>query len=111
MNEVNTMDGRISNLRQIASLRRYALVSGREKGLEVIDCDNGKLRFLLNVTKGLDIMQVYHEEQKSLFNEFYLVSGGYESLCLKRTYANGIKLGMALALELIDFDPSYHSEE
>lgn len=51
------------------------------------------------------------EEQKSLFNEFYLVSGGYESLCLKRTYANGIKLGMALALELIDFDPSYHSEE
>lgn len=61
------MDGRISNLRQIASLRRYALVSGREKGLEVIDCDNGKLRFLLNVTKGLDIMQVYHEGQNVSF--------------------------------------------
>ncbi len=61
------MDGRISNLQQIASLRRYEIVGGREKGLEVIDCDNGKLRFLLNVTKGLDIMQVYHEGQNVSF--------------------------------------------
>lgn len=61
------MDGRISNLQQIASLRRYEMVGGREKGLEVIDCDNGKLRFLLNVTKGLDIMQVYHEGQNVSF--------------------------------------------
>ncbi len=61
------MNGKISNLQQIASLRRYQMVGGREKGLEVIDCDNGKLRFLLNVTKGLDIMQVYHEGQNVSF--------------------------------------------
>ena len=43
------------------SLRRYTLTEGREKGLEVIDCDNGRLRFLINVTKACDIMQMYHE--------------------------------------------------
>ncbi|MBQ8319348.1 MAG: aldose 1-epimerase family protein [Clostridia bacterium] len=61
------MDGRISNLRQVASLRRYEMKEGREKGLEIIDCDNGKLRFLLNVSKGLDIMQLYHEGQNVSF--------------------------------------------
>lgn len=42
------MDGKISNLCQIASLRRYELSDGPERGLRVLDCDNGKLRFLLN---------------------------------------------------------------
>ena len=40
------MDERISNFAQVASLRRYTLTWGREKGLDVIDCDNGKIRFL-----------------------------------------------------------------
>ncbi|MBQ7164951.1 MAG: DUF4432 family protein [Clostridia bacterium] len=60
-------DGRISNFRQIASVRRYKIIEGREKGIDVIDCDTGKIRFLLNVTKGLDIMQVYHEGQNVSF--------------------------------------------
>ena len=42
------MNGKISNYQQIASLRRYTLEGGKEKGIDVIDCDNGKLRFLLN---------------------------------------------------------------
>lgn len=50
------MDGKISNFQQIASLRRYTITNGRESGLDVIDCDNGKLRFLLNVGKACDIM-------------------------------------------------------
>lgn len=54
-----TMDGRISNFAQAASLRRYTLTDGAEKGLEVIDCDNGRLRFLLGVSKALDVMQLY----------------------------------------------------
>lgn len=61
------MDGRISNFAQTASIRRYQYVSGKEKGIEVIDCDNGKIRFLLNVTKALDIMQLYHEGQNMSF--------------------------------------------
>lgn len=61
------MDGRISNFQQVASLRRYTLTDGRGKGLEVIDCDNGKLRFLLNVSKALDVMQLYHEGQNTSF--------------------------------------------
>ena len=61
------MDGRISNLQQVASLRRYTLTEGREKGLDVLDCDNGKIRFLLNISKACDIMQLYHEGQNMSF--------------------------------------------
>lgn len=61
------MNKKISNVQQVASVRRYALTSGKEKGLEVIDCDNGKLRFLLNVSKGLDVMQLYHKGQNMSF--------------------------------------------
>lgn len=61
------MDGRISNLAQIASVRRYTLTEGRGRGLDVIDCDNGKIRFLLNVSKALDMMQLYHEGQNVSF--------------------------------------------
>lgn len=53
------MDGKISNLCQIASLRRYELSDGPERGLRVLDCDNGKLRFLLNESCALDVMQLF----------------------------------------------------
>ena len=52
---------------QVASLRRYELTEGAERGLRVLDCDNGKLRFLLNESKALDIMQLYHEGQNVSF--------------------------------------------
>ena len=61
------MDGRISNFQQLASIRRYTLTEGRGKGLDVLDCDNGKIRFLLNVSKACDIMQLYHEGQNMSF--------------------------------------------
>ena len=61
------MDGRISNFQQVASIRRYTLSEGREKGLDILDCDNGKIRFLLNVSKACDIMQLYHEGQNISF--------------------------------------------
>lgn len=61
------MNGKISNFQQIASLRRYTLEGGKEKGIDVIDCDNGKLRFLLNVSKACDVMQLYHEGQNTSF--------------------------------------------
>lgn len=61
------MDSRISNFAQVASLRRYTLTEGKERGLEVIDCDNGKIRFLLNVSKACDIMQLYHSGQNMTF--------------------------------------------
>lgn len=58
---------RISNLEQVASLRRYTLTDGRGKGLDVIDCDNGKLRFLLNVSKACDMMQLYCDGKNMTF--------------------------------------------
>ena len=61
------MDGRISNFQQVASVRRYELTEGRERGLRVIDCDNGKIRFLLDESKALDVMQLYHEGQNVSF--------------------------------------------
>ena len=54
------LDGKVSNLLQIANLRRYTLTEGEGKGLDVIDCCNGKLRFLVNINKACDIMQMYH---------------------------------------------------
>lgn len=61
------MDERISNFAQVASLRRYTLTEGREKGLDVIDCDNGKIRFLLNASKACDMMQLYYKGQNMSF--------------------------------------------
>ena len=61
------MDGKISNFEQIANVRRYTLKGGRSDGLNVIDCDNGKIRFLLNESKALDMMQLYHEGQNISF--------------------------------------------
>lgn len=61
------MDGKISNFQQIASLRRYTYTEGVGKDLDVIDCDSGKLRFLINVSKACDIMQIYHEGQNVSF--------------------------------------------
>lgn len=61
------MDGRISNFLQIAGVRRYTLTEGAGKGLDVIDCDTGRIRFLLNVNKACDVMQLYHEGQNMSF--------------------------------------------
>ena len=61
------MSGKISNFAQMASVRRYTLTEGRGRGLDVIDCDTGKLRFLLNVSKALDVMQAYHCGQNVSF--------------------------------------------
>ena len=61
------MNGRISNFSQVASIRRYTITEGRGKGLDVIDCDNGKMRFLLNVDRALDIMQLYYCGQNMSF--------------------------------------------
>ncbi|MDD6995707.1 MAG: DUF4432 family protein [Candidatus Borkfalkiaceae bacterium] len=61
------MNGKISNFVQVCSLRRYTLTEGSEKGLDILDCDNGKIRFLLNVSKALDIAQLWHEGQNMSF--------------------------------------------
>lgn len=61
------MNKQISDFSQVASLRRYTFTEGREKGLDVIDCDNGKIRFLLNVNKGCDVMQLYYQGQNMSF--------------------------------------------
>ena len=61
------MDKRISNFEQEASVRRYVMQDGEQKGIEVIDCDNGKTRFLLNVNKACDVMQLYYEGQNVSF--------------------------------------------
>ncbi len=54
------MDGKISNFAQIAYVRRYVMSGGKEDGLRVIEVNNGKLRFLLNESKALDLLQLWH---------------------------------------------------
>ncbi len=60
-------DGKISNFMQVASVRRYEMTEGQGKGLRMIECDNGKIRFLLNESKGLDISQLWYEGQNISF--------------------------------------------
>lgn len=55
------MNGKVSNLSQIAYVRRYTLTDGKEAGLKIVEVNNGKLRFLLNESKALDIAQLWHE--------------------------------------------------
>lgn len=54
------MDGRINNTEQIAYVRRYVMTDGAAVGLKVTEVNNGVLRFLLNESKALDIMQLWH---------------------------------------------------
>ena len=61
------MDGKISNFMQIAGIRRYELTEGQERGFRVLDCDNGRLRFLLGESKALDVMQMYCEGKNLSF--------------------------------------------
>lgn len=55
------MNKKLNNLDQIAYVRRYVLTEGAAAGLKVIEVYNGVLRFLLNESKTLDIMQLFHK--------------------------------------------------
>ena len=55
------MNGKISNLSQIAYVRRYTIDGGVEDGLKVVEVNNGILRFILNESKALDVMQLWHK--------------------------------------------------
>ena len=82
------MDGKISNFAQVASVRRYTFSDGKEKGLEVLDCDNGKIRFIINISKACDIMQLYHEGQ----NVSFISKNGFTKR--KTTFSNRFEGGM-----------------
>ena len=49
-----------NNKLQKAYIRRYTLTDGKENGIKVVELDNGSLRVLLNESKGLDVMQLFH---------------------------------------------------
>lgn len=57
----------INNVLQNAYIRRYTLTGGLEDGLKVIEVNNGKIRFLLNESRALDIMQLWHKETNISF--------------------------------------------
>ena len=61
------MDGRISNLSQIAYVKRYVFSGGKEDGIRAIEVNNGVLRFVLNESKALDIMQLWHKGENVSF--------------------------------------------
>jgi len=55
------MDPRINNAAQTAYVRRYVLTDGQASGIKVVEIYNGVLRVLLNESKALDIMQLFHK--------------------------------------------------
>lgn len=58
---------RINNAVQVFGIKRYTLSGGAEDGLRVIECTNGALRFLLNESKALDIMQIFYKGENISF--------------------------------------------
>lgn len=60
-------NGRINDQSQAAYIRRYSLIGGEEDGLKVVECNSGKLRFLLNESKALDIMQIFYNGENTSF--------------------------------------------
>ncbi len=50
----------------------------------------------------------FSQEQHKLFNEYFFSEGAYEGLLQEKIYTNGVRLGMCLILELIDFKPETH---
>ena len=58
---------KMNHVRQICLLSRYTVVDGESKGLTFIDCHNGKLRFLINESRALDITQLYFEGENVSF--------------------------------------------
>lgn len=70
------MNEKISNLSQLAYVRRYTLTDGSEAGLKIVEVHNGKLRFLLNESKALEMPQLWHE-------------GTNVSFVSERTYGEG----------------------
>lgn len=55
------MDKRISNLEQVAYIKRMTLCGGKEDGLKIIEVDTGRIRFWLNESKALDISRLWHD--------------------------------------------------
>lgn len=61
------MDKKISNFEQTAYVRRYVLTEGKAAGLKVTEVYNGNLRFMLNESKALDIMQLWYKGENVSF--------------------------------------------
>ena len=99
------MDGKISNLQQVASLRRYTLTEGCEKGLDVLDCDNGKIRYSLLPVWMLNIKYMDKMYKYAINGQTGKVVGEYP-ICKKKkrrffAKAYGISFVLVLAAVLI----------
>ncbi|MBP3291847.1 MAG: DUF4432 family protein [Clostridia bacterium] len=82
------MNGKINHLSQIAYARRYTLTEGTEAGIKVVEVYNGRIRFLLNESKALDMMQLFDGEVNISFlskNGFHLANLDY-----KRRFEGGM---------------------
>ena len=76
------MNGKISNMAQISYVRRYLLTDGKEAGVKVVELNNGIIRLMLNESKALDLMQLWHEGCNISFvtkNGFSTDSGNFLS--------------------------------
>lgn len=66
---------------QISYVRRYTLSEGKENGIKVVEVNNGVLRFLLNESKALDIMQLWHAGGQYFFCMQKWLYGARNSIC------------------------------
>ena len=71
------MNGKISNLNQLAYVRRYTVNGGKEDGLKVCEINNGVIRLLLNESKAFDLMQLWHKGT----NISFVSKNGFSTSC------------------------------
>lgn len=53
-----------------------------------------------------ELEKTFSKEQLKLFYNYCEAKSLFNSKILEYTYSNGVKIGMCLGLELIDFEPS-----
>lgn len=69
-----TLKRQLGNKEQLCSARKYVFADGPEKGQEIIEADNGKLHFMINASRAMDLGQLRYRGTNVSFisrNGFY----------------------------------------
>ena len=84
-------------MKKVLSELYYGNINEAEKSVE----DLRKSKEYQKYSESLDkLIATFSEEQEKMFDEYFVAEGNYASLERERIYANGVKLGFALAVEL-----------
>ena len=95
-------------MKKIFELLYHGLLNEAERSIEpLLKTEEAKKKFECYEK----IEKLLNEEQKEVLEEFLELEMAFINLQEERLYANGIKTGIWLGLELAEFNPKYYNEE